>query len=183
RVLFYSISHLYQTSPLFPYTTLFRSPHHCASVVKLFYNCVLTMSEITNSPLNEQIYKLHTGENLLSQIAKVVIVLMPRGIAVAGFSDRGDLLMIKNNEYKKALPQWIIDFFEHQFLNDQMLSAPHRVTSVFIATEKTMLTPEVLYKPADAEAWLKKLYHVESNEIITTHHLREDKAYYLYAWP
>lgn len=141
------------------------------------------MSEITNSPLNEQIYKLHTGENLLSQIAKVIIVLMPRGITVAGFSDRGDLLMIKNNEYKKTLPQWIIDFYEHQFLNDQMLSAPHKVTSVFVATEKTLLTPEILYKPHDAEAWLKKLHYVESNEILTTHHLREDKAYYLYAWP
>lgn len=141
------------------------------------------MSEITNSPLNEQIYKLHTGDNLVAQIARVIVVLMPRGISVAGFSDRGDLLMIKNNEYKRTLPQWIIDFFEHQFLNDQMLSAPHKVTSVFIATEKTLLAPEVLYKPNEAESWLKKLYHVESNEIITTHHLREDKAYYLYAWP
>src|SRR5690606_41004657 len=97
RVLFYSISHLYQTSPLFPYTTLFRSPHHCASVVKLFYNCVLTMSEITNSPLNEQIYKLHTGENLLSQIAKVVIVLMPRGIAVARSEEHTSELQSREN--------------------------------------------------------------------------------------
>ncbi|MCB0696847.1 MAG: DUF3822 family protein, partial [Chitinophagaceae bacterium] len=111
------------------------------------------------------------------------IVLMPRAVSVAGFSDRGDLLMIKNNEYKKTLPQWIIDFFEHQFLNDQMLSAPHKVTSVFVATDKNLLVPETLYKPHDAEAWLKKLHYVESNEIVTTHHLREDKAYYLYAWP
>lgn len=141
------------------------------------------MSEITNSPLNEQIYKLHTGDNLLTQVARVNIILMPRGLCVAGFSDRGDLLMIKNNEYKKALPQWIIDFFEHQFLNDQALATPHKVSSVFVATEKAMLAPEVLYKPGEAESWLKKLHYIESNEIINTHHLREDKAYYLYAWP
>lgn len=141
------------------------------------------MSEITNSPSNEQIYKLHTNDNIVSQIAKVVIVLMPRGVSVAGFSDRGDLLMIKNNEYKKTLPQWIIDFYEHQFLNDQMLSAPHKVTSVFVASDKNLLVPETLYKPHEAEAWLKKLNYIESNEIISTHHLREDKAYYLYAWP
>lgn len=141
------------------------------------------MSEITNSPLNEQIYKLHTGDNLLSQVARVIIVLMPRAVSVAGFSDRGDLLIIKSNEYKKTLPQWIIDFYEHQFLNDQLLSAPHKVTSVFVATDKTLLVPEILYKPHDSEAWLKKLHFIETNEIIATHHLREDKAYYLYAWP
>lgn len=141
------------------------------------------MAEITNSPSEEQIYKLHNNDNIISQIAKIIIILMPRAISVAGFSDRGDLLMIKNNEYKKSLPQWIIDFFEHQFLNDPMLSAPHKVTSVFIAGDKNLLVPEVLYKPDEAEAWLKKLHYVESNEIQTTHHLREDKAYYLYAWP
>jgi len=91
--------------------------------------------------------------------------------------------MIKNNEYKKTLPQWIIDFFEHQFLNDKMLSAPHKVTSVFVAGDKNLLVPETLYKPREAELWLKKLHYIETNEIITTHHLREDKAYYLYAWP
>lgn len=141
------------------------------------------MAEITNSPSNEQIYKLHNSDNLIAQIAKIVIVLMPRGMSVAGFSDRGDLLMIKNNDYKKALPQWIIDFYEHKFLNDQMLSAPHKVTSVFVASDKNLLVPELLYKPHDAEEWLKKMHFIEANEIVTTHHMREDKAYYLYAWP
>lgn len=141
------------------------------------------MSEIANSSSTEQIYKLHTGDNIISQIAKVIIVLMPRGISVAGFSERGDLLMIKNNEYKKTLPTWIIDFYEHQFLNEQMLSAPHKVTSVFVAGDKTLVVPEMLYKPHDSEAWLRKLHFIEANEVITTHHLREDKAYYLYSWP
>src|SRR5690606_1752624 len=109
---------------------------------KLFYNCVLSMSEIANSPATEQVYKLHTGDNIISQIARVVIVLMPRAVSVAGFSERGDLLMIKNNEYKRSLPTWIIDFYEHQFLNEQMLSAPHKVTSVFVANDKTLVVPE-----------------------------------------
>lgn len=141
------------------------------------------MSEITNSPLNEQIYKVHTGTNLIAQIARVTIVLMPRGMTVAGFSDRGDLLMIKNNDYKRALPPWIIDFFEHQFLNEEMLAAPAKVTSVFIANDKNLLVPDTLYKGQDAEAWLRKLYFIEANEVVNTHQLREDKAYYLYAWP
>lgn len=141
------------------------------------------MAEITNNPATEQVYKVHAGENLAAQVARVIVVLMPRAISVAGFSDRGDLLMIRNNEYKRTLPQWILDFFEHQFLNEQLLSAPHKVTSVFVASDKTMLVPEMLYKPNEAEDWLRKIHFIESNEIQSTHHLREDKAYYLYAWP
>lgn len=141
------------------------------------------MAEITNSPANEQVYKLNNNDNLIAQIAKVIIVLMPRAVSFAGFSDRGDLLMLKNNDYKRNLPQWIIDFYEHQFLNDQMLSAPHKVTSVFVAGDKNLVVPETLYKPHEAESWLKKVHFVEANEIVSTHHLREDKAYYLYAWP
>ena len=141
------------------------------------------MSTITNSTLNEQVYKVHTGENLISQVARVNIVLMPRAVTVAGFSERGDLLMIRYNDYKKSLPQWIIDFFEHQFLNDELLSAPHKVTSVFIASDKGILVPDVLYKSAEAEKWLRTLYYVESNEVVSEFHLREDKAHYIYAWP
>lgn len=141
------------------------------------------MSEVTNSALNQQIYKVQTSDNILSQVARVMMVLMPRGLSIAGFSERGDLLMIKYNDYKKSLPQWIIDFFEHQFLNDELLSEPHKVVSVFVATDKAMIVPEILFKQQEAEKWLRKLYFVESNEIINTHHLREDRTYYMYAWP
>src|SRR5690606_24353440 len=110
-------------------------------------------------------------------------ILIPRGLVVAGFSDRGDLLTIKYSDYKKALPAWILDFFEHQFINEPMLASPHKVMAAFVASDKSMLVPEVLYEETTAEAWMRKLQFVEGNEVISTHHLREDKAYYLYAWP
>lgn len=141
------------------------------------------MSEITNSTQNQQVYKIHNGDTLLSQVARVIFILLPRGIAVAGFSDRGDLLTVTYNDYKVTLPTWILDFFEHEFLNEPLLSAPHKVTGAFIASDKNILVPEILYKPKEAEEWLKKLYFVEGNEIVTSHHLREDKAHYLFAWP
>ncbi len=141
------------------------------------------MSDITNSTVNEQIYKVHSGEKLLSQVVRIIIVLMPRAVCIAGFSERGDLLMVKYNDYKKTLPPWIIDFFEHQFLNEQMLSAPQKVTSVFIATEKHVLVPETLYKKEEAEKWLRQMYFVEANEVSSAHHLREDQIHYVYAWP
>ena len=74
------------------------------------------MSDVTNSGFNQQIYKVHNGDSLVSQVARIIIVLTPRSITTAGFSEPGDLLMISHNDYKKSLPPWIIDFFEHEFL-------------------------------------------------------------------
>lgn len=141
------------------------------------------MSDITNSGINQQVYKVHQGDTLVSQVARIIVVLGPRSVTTAGFSDRGDLLMISHNDYKKSLPPWIIDFFEHEFLNDTLLNAPHKVIAAFVASDKAMLVPELLFKEQDADKWLRQLYFVEKNEIVSTHHLREDKAQYMYAWP
>lgn len=141
------------------------------------------MSEVTHSSKNQQVYRVHTGDTLMMQVSRVIFVLLPRGICIAGFSDRGDLLTIHYNDYKKSLPAWIIDFFEHEFLNDSLLASPHKVVGVFIASDKTMLVPEVIYNESEATQWLNKLNFVEGNEVVSTHELREDKAHYVYSWP
>lgn len=141
------------------------------------------MSDVTNSGFNQQIYKVHNGDSLVSQVARIIIVLTPRSITTAGFSEPGDLLMISHNDYKKSLPPWIIDFFEHEFLNDKLLNAPHKVISAFVATDKAMLIPEILFKEQEADKWVRQLHFVEKSEIMSTFHLREDKAHYMYAWP
>lgn len=141
------------------------------------------MSQVTNTGQSQQVYKVHSGEGLMMQVARVIFVLMPRGISIAGFSERGDLLVIHYNEYKKSLPPWILDFFEHEFLNDSLLASPHKVMGAFIASDKNMLIPEVLFNEAEATKWFHQLNFVEGNENISVHELREDKAYYMYSWP
>jgi len=141
------------------------------------------MSEVTNNTLNQQVYNVHSGDALLGQVVKVVCILLPRGLAVGGFSDRGDLLMIRYNDYKKNLPTWILDFYEHQFLNEPLLAAPHKVIATFVASDKSLLVPKAIYGEATAEKWMKKIHFVEGNEVISVYNLREDKANYLYAWP
>ena len=141
------------------------------------------MPEISNSNLSQQVYNVHSGDSLLNQVSKVICVLMPRALIIAGFSAHGDLLMIRYSDYKRNLPAWILDFFEHQFINEPLLSDANKVNATFIAGEKSMVVPEVLYNETTAEEWMKKICFVEGNEIIGKHHLREDKANYLYAWP
>lgn len=141
------------------------------------------MSEVTNSALHQQVYRVHNGDSLVSQVAKVILVAMPRALAVAGFSDRGDLLMVRYSDYKPHLPPWILDFFEHQFINEPLLQATNKVNAAFVATDKNILIPEVLYNEGAAEQWLRRTHFVEANEVISMSHMREDRSHYVYAWP
>ncbi|MBS1773679.1 MAG: DUF3822 family protein [Bacteroidetes bacterium] len=141
------------------------------------------MAEVTNSGSGHQVYKVQSSEGLLAQVSKVIFVLTPRGICTAGFSERGDLLMISHNDYKKSLPTWILDFFEHEFLNEELLASPHKVIAAFVATEKTMLIPDILFNEKEADKWMRQLHFIEQNEIVSSYQLKEDKAYYMYAWP
>jgi hypothetical protein len=141
------------------------------------------MTEVSNSTSSRQAYNLHNSDSLLGQVTRVICVIMPRALAVAGFNERGELLTIRHNDYKKTLPPWILDFFEHQFINEPLLAAPHKITAAYIAGDKSMLVPDVLYNSEAAEKWMKQLQFVEGNELITPYHLQDDKAQYLYAWP
>jgi len=140
------------------------------------------MSEVINNNLNQQVYTIHNSDTLLNQVDKVICVLLPRGVLIAGFSDRGDLLMIRHSDYKRDLPIWILDFFEHQFINEPLLTDSTKVTSVFIASDKSFIVPDALYSEETAQEWLKKLYYIEINETIATYPLRDDKAVFVYAW-
>ena len=140
------------------------------------------MSDISNSAINYHAYNVHEGETLMSQVAKVICVLLPRGLIAAGFSNQGDLLMIRYGDYSKTLPTWIIDFYEHRFIDEPLLSNPENVVATFVASDKYMVIPEVLYDEGEAVKWLRKAFFVEANEVLAVHRLHEDKAQYMYAY-
>lgn len=141
------------------------------------------MSDVLNHSLSQQEYNIHPGDALFDQVERVICVLFPRGMISAGFSDRGDMLMIRYSDYKKELPTWIIDFYEHQFLNEDLLSMPEKVHAVYIATDKNIIVPDAFYQESEAEFWLSRIHYVEANEMVSDYYLREDKAHYMYAWP
>jgi hypothetical protein len=141
------------------------------------------MSEINNSAINYHSYNVHDGDTLMAQVAKVICVLMPRALLIAGFSEHGDLLMIRYGEYSRALPAWVLDFYEHRFMDEPLLQNPERVIATFIASEKYLIVPEELYDENAAVKWLRQMFFVEGNEVLSSHHLKEDQARYLYAWP
>ena len=141
------------------------------------------MSDVLNQSLSQQEYNIHPGDTLLDQVERVVCVLFPRGMIAAGFSDRGDMLMIRYSDYKKELPTWIIDFYEHQFLNEDLLAMPNKVIAVYIATDKNLIVPDGIFNESEAAIWLSKIHHIETNELVSEFYLRDAIAHYLYAWP
>ncbi len=141
------------------------------------------MSDITNSSINYHIYNVHEGDTLMGQVAKQICILLPRGLCVAGFSEHGDLLMIRYGDYNRTLPTWILDFYEHRFIDEPLLARPEQVIATFVASDKYLVIPEHLYDETEAVKWLNKLFFVEGNEVLSVHRLQEDKAQYLYAYP
>lgn len=140
------------------------------------------MSEVINNNLNQQVYSIHNSDALLNQVEKVICVLLPRGLLIAGFGANGGVLVMRHSDYKHDLPIWILDFYEHQFLNEPVLADVNKVTSVFIAADRSMLVPEVLYNEEAAAEWMKKIHFMELNETISTYPVADDKAVFLYAW-
>lgn len=141
------------------------------------------MSEIHNSAINYHAYNVHEGETLISQVEKVICVVLPRGLISAGFSEQGDLLMIRYGEYNHTLPIWILDFYEHRFIDEPLLSEPEKIIATFVASDKFLVVPEALYDENAAIKWFNRLFFVEGNEILSVHKLHEDRAHYMYAWP
>ncbi len=131
----------------------------------------------------EQIYNVREDETLLSRVALVIGVLVPRGVYVAGFSISKELLTIHYNGYGEDRPVWELDFFEQLFANEPLLAVREKVKGVFINTDKNLIVPDELYAKEAAENWLRKVFFVEANEVVKRKHLENDAANYLQAIP
>jgi hypothetical protein len=141
------------------------------------------MLEINSSVIDYHSFNVHDGDSLVNQVSKVICVVFPRALLVAGFSEHGDLLMIRYACYSTELPAWILNFYEHRFVEEHLLHNPSRVVASFICTEKYIVVPGDLYEEVAATKWLQSIFFVEANEIFSTYQLTEDDACYMYAWP
>jgi len=128
-----------------------------------------------------RVYNVHGDDLVLSKIADVICVLMQRGVLICGFNDQNIPVSIHYNEYKKNLPLWILDFFEHQFINDPLLSDAEKVKAVFIGDNRNLIIPEKLYIEDEATDWLSKIHFIEQEDIVEEYPLTEENAYYLMA--
>ena len=140
------------------------------------------MNDISGNIINQYGYNAHAGSTLISQVARVMCIMLPRELIVAGYGQQGDLLMVRHSDYKKTAPSWALDFFENQFNNELLLSNPDMVKHIFVGSDKYLMVPDELFNQQKAEKWLEQLYYISFDEIVNTYPVRNDHANYIFAW-
>jgi hypothetical protein len=141
------------------------------------------IQETTKSVVNYKAYNVVESDALLAQVSKIICIMLPKAFVIGGFSDRGDMLMIRYNDYPNDIHDWVPDFFDHRFAEEPLLARPELVIAIYVLTDKYVVVPNELYDPITSKDWLKNIYFVEENENVDAFHINEEKVQYVYAWP
>jgi hypothetical protein len=131
----------------------------------------------------EQVYNVREDDTLSSKVALIIVVVVQRGLMLAGFSINKELLTIHYKGYNKNKQVWDLDFFEYLLSQEPLLTVREKVKGIFIASDKTLIVPDALYDEKEAKNWLRHIHHVDIKETIESHPLENDKARYLHAVP
>ena len=136
-----------------------------------------------NNNIYEQVYNAQEDPSILAKVTIVTVVLVQRGILVAGFNAAKELLTLHFTGYNKSKPIWEINFFEHIFFQEPLLAARDKVKGVFFCSNKNMVVPEALYDEAEAKKWLQHIHFIERKDVIESYLIEEDKSQYMLAMP
>jgi len=137
----------------------------------------------TGTAAKRQEYYAGNNSKIADEVKRVIGIFLPRAFVLGGFDERGNLLTVQHTDYKKQIQSWLPDFFEHSFLTEPLLSDIQKLTTVFIATDKYLLTPGILYNEIAATKWLSTIHFIEATETVINHYDKESDVYYTYTWP
>lgn len=138
-------------------------------------------SDITNQVLRRQ-YLAHKGEDLLSQVHRIVCLVTPNSFISAGFHPSGEVLIINSSTLDSS--RWNAHFIEDEFVNDPLLAAPEMIQSIFLAPVKAMVIPgELFHDDATARQWLQKTFFCEADEQINVSGSEKSELHCVFSFP
>ncbi|MFA6149703.1 MAG: DUF3822 family protein [Chitinophagaceae bacterium] len=138
-------------------------------------------SDINNHILRRQ-YTAHKGDDLLSQVHKVICIVTPRSFISAGFHPSGEVLVVNSSQLDAK--HWNSSFIEYELLNDPLLAAPELIKSVFVVSTKNIIIPDELYSDeANASHWLKSIFHCEADEKMAVYPFEKSELHISYSFP
>ena len=127
-------------------------------------------------------YNAHNGDDLLSQVDKVICLISQNSFISAGFHPSGAILTVHCSHVKSA--DGHTAFIAHEFLNDPLLAAPELIKQVFIASDKHIVIPNSLLENQQmATEWLQRIYFCEANEQIAMASCSKSDETIVYAYP
>src|SRR6187402_2256034 len=128
-------------------------------------------------------YRANEHDTVLSEVADVYCVLMPRALLVAGFSAEGQAVFARYNSYSSADPAWEPNFFEQEFINETLFGVPQQVKAIFIGSRDELLIPNTLYNERAARTWMESLQTICPDDVIYTHRIAPADAQLSFALP
>jgi hypothetical protein len=132
---------------------------------------------------NHHTYRANEHDTVLSEVAEVFCVLMPRALLVAGFSEAGEVVMARYNSYSTSDPAWEPGFFEHEFIDETLFGVPQQVKALFIGSHEELIIPEKLYKEQAARRWMESLQAICPDDVLHTHGIEAAGAQHTFAVP
>lgn len=141
------------------------------------------MASVNKQNNYEQVYNVSEDPAVLSQATLSLCVIMPRGVWVAAYNGKSELVSIHYTGYSKRKPVWQTEFYEQLFATEPLLAKKDQVAGVFLCTEKNMIVPDALYDAEEAKNWLARLHMVEPGEMVQAFALPEEKTQYVLAVP
>ncbi len=132
---------------------------------------------------NHQTYRANEHDTVLSEVADVHCVLMPRALLVAGYDTAGAVIMIRSCSYAATDPAWSPDFFEHEFINEPLLGVPQQVKALFIGSREELIIPDRLYDESAARSWMESIQAICPDDVLHASPVPALQAQYAFALP
>lgn len=127
-------------------------------------------------------YNAHNGNDLLSQVDKVICLISQNSFISAGLHPSGAVLTVHCSSLTTA--NWQCSFIEHEFMNDPLLAEPSLIKQIFVAADKHIVIPNSLLEQTEiATAWLQKIYFCEANERSSIAYCTQSAETIAYAYP
>lgn len=127
-------------------------------------------------------YTAHNGDDLLSQVDKVICLVGKNSFVSAGFHPSGAVLTVHCSYL--ANKDWDTTFIEHELLNDPLLATPELIKQIVIASDKQIVIPNGLLENQQMAAeWLQRIYFCEANEHISTERCSKSEETIVFAYP
>jgi hypothetical protein len=128
-------------------------------------------------------YRANEHDTVLSEVASVQCVLLPRAFLVAGFNESGRVVMARYNSYVATDPAWEHHFFENEFMTEELLGVPQQVKAIFVGSGETMLIPSTLYDDDAARSWMEKLDTICPDDVLHNYYAPSADAICAFALP
>lgn len=112
--------------------------------------------------IQQPVRHFNMHDDPLTNIETLHLLLWDKGLCIAGYDLNSNVLTTKVYHFST----WNMAAIESIFVNEPLVAGPQPITHIWIADERTLITPQHLYEETAAAAWLRRFHFIEAGEQI-----------------